>query len=130
MAKFFEEAKRVGLELMTYYIKIDKKEKVYLNMPLIFVVLFFALVNLDTKIWVLVVSIGMVLISESQVSIFKEEKGKEDDMTMSVKKTAMDKEKDNETNNIIDSVSSESSSDHSNKDDDDDDDYYEITIEK
>lgn len=142
--KFVLEAKRIFNELLTYYIKIDKKQKVYLNIPLILVLLFFVMVDLDTKIWVLVVSIGVILISECQVSIFKEDKDEDgsiiilDDLETSEHKPDVTKpevvdeevvQAKNDTVSVTDNQQS-SASEVVKGDDDDDDDYYEITIEK
>lgn len=126
LSKFIEEAKRIGLELLTYYIKIEKKDKVFLNFPLAFLVLFFAIVTMDTKIWVLVVSMGIILISESQVSIYKEEKLEDsvvEPLSKTVKEAFEESTKDDQT-------SIKEAEETLNKVDDDDDDYYEITIEK
>lgn len=143
--KFFDEAQRIFKELLTYYIKVDKKNKVFLNIPLVLILLFFVLVDLDTKIWVLVVSIGMILISESQVSIFKEEKKDDKDIIIVDEEPSNEEKKDDSTEaevevtasedvpveNVAVTVNDESSQVNiSSGDDDDDDDYYEITIEK
>lgn len=157
-SKFIDETKRIGAELLTYYFKIEKKDKIYMNIPLILVVLFFVFVNVDTKIWILVVGIGLILISESQVSIYKSEKEEEDLMVKKDPSEAESKEgvsrtpkadqstQSNEATHIdkrtIDTLDIETpdvtvtDNPMSEKNvtaksgDDEDDDYYEITIEK
>lgn len=126
LSKFMTELNRIVKELMTYYVKIDRKKEILLNLPLIMIVLFLVFLEVETKIWVLVIGIGAILISESQVTIYKrikdsdsiisqEKVQEEEDVTATNKKNQMSADIDNP----IDSA-------EVNKDDD----YYEVTIEK
>ena len=72
--KFSTEAKRIFKELLTYYIKITKNDDILMDLPLVIIVGFFLIMNVDLKVWIAVISIGIILISESTVSIYKKEK--------------------------------------------------------
>lgn len=121
-SRFMDEVKRIFSELLTYYFKVEKKDKVFIDIPLLIVVMFFTLVNLDTKIWVLVVGIGLILLSESQVSIFKVAK-EEDGLVKREKREQQ--QKDSIPTPVVPVQPPEPE-----LAEDDDDDYHEITIEK
>lgn len=123
-SRFMDEVKRIFSELLTYYFKVEKKDKVFIDIPLLIVVMFFTLVNLDTKIWVLVVGIGLILLSESQVSIFKV--AKEEDGLVKREKPEQ-QQKDSIPTPVVPVQPPEP---ELAEDEDDDDDYHEITIEK
>jgi len=136
LSKFMTELNRIVNELMTYYVKIDRKKEILINLPLIMIVLFLVFLEVETKIWVLVIGIGAILISESQVTIYKRIKDpdaiisqeivqKKEDVTVSndKKHEAVDI---NSMNASSESKISPKDSAEVNKDDD----YYEVTIEK
>ena len=69
-----EEGGRIYRELLTYYVKIIRKGKTLVDLPLMILVGLFLIMTTDSKIWVGVVSIGVILISESTLSIYRIEK--------------------------------------------------------
>ncbi|MDF1616536.1 hypothetical protein [Petrocella sp. FN5] len=134
LSKFMTELNRIAKELMTYYVKIDRKKEVLLNLPLIMIVLFLVFLEVETKIWVLVIGIGAILISESQVTIYKRSKDSDGIINQPevIEKEEAVSSHNNEqraarrgntttppNNKPLDSV-----------DENKDDDYYEVTIEK
>jgi hypothetical protein len=136
LSKFMTELNRIIKELMTYYVRIDRKKEILLNLPLIMIVLFLVFLEVETKIWVLVIGIGAILISESQVTIYKRSKDSDSIISREKEQEKEDKTTSNEMQqgaadiNVMDaSTKSESNSvdlAEVNKDDD----YYEVTIEK
>lgn len=136
LSKFMTELNRIFKELMTYYVRIDRKKEILLNLPLIMIVFFLVFIEVETKIWVLVIGIGAILISESQVTIYKRSKDsnsiisqekvqKKEDVASSHDK----KQGAEEINSTYASMKSNSNSVDS-EDVNKDDDYYEVTIEK
>lgn len=129
MKKMMDEIERIYKELLTYYLKVTRKEKVVIDLPLAIVVGLFLIMTVDSKIWVAIVSIGIILISECTVNIYRVTKEKDlivhnepnKESRMDVKKKNLVGE--NESRKVEPGVMG----DH---DHDDDDDYYEITIEK
>ncbi len=135
MNRLQDEIGRIYRELLTYYVKILRKEKTVLDIPLAVVVLFFLLLTSDSKIWMSVIVIGIILISESTVSLYRLEKdqdpivdesnSKEEEFertsTFEEAKAHPDRAADMNGSSEVSEVT---------KSKDDDDDYYEITIEK
>lgn len=135
-SRFFDEVNRLYRELLTYYFKITRKEAVLVNVPLLVVVGLFLVLTMDSKIWVGVITIGLILLSESDVAIYRVEvdderiirndpkdegphgtRPKEPSYQASKAETMKAQDGDQPTSDGIDKK-------------DDDDDYYEITIEK
>lgn len=108
-SKMKREGKRLLKELLSYYLKIEKGNMVYINLPLLFFILFLLFAGIEAKIWVLIIGLGAVFMSESKVSIFKRKK-KEDIILV---KEHID-----------------TSSDENKKEDKDTDDFNEFTINK
>lgn len=150
-SKLLKEAQRIFKELLTYYIKIERKGNIIMNMPLMFILVILFLGDIDTKIWLLVVSIGAILVSESQVSISKVKKDEEDMMvkpamkkreqkaeepkeSKKVEKPEEEKTYNGDEKSIKDGPLNKEDAENQDKVADetseDDDDYYEITIEK
>ncbi len=141
--KFFEEAKRIFNELLTYNIKITRHDEVLMNLPLIIIIGFFLIMNVDLKVWIAVISIGIILISESTVSIYKKEKK---DTSIIIKsepearpetsdnvvktETTVDVPVKNDLDTEVSHIVTDGQVTLDNKQDEEDDDYYEITIEK
>lgn len=157
--KLGDEVNRIYKELLTYYLKIVRKEKTVLDLPLLIPLGLFILMTTDSKIWVGVVTIGIILISESTVSIYRVEKEDKRVVRESGSQTVTKSDSQNVRQSDIDKamkqpysgptaqqteVSSARSAGQPPQDnatqppehpstpkkDDDDDDYYEITIEK
>jgi len=133
LSKFMTELNRIAKELMTYYVKIDRKKEILLNLPLIMIVLFLVFLEVETKIWVLVIGIGAILISESQVTIYKRSKDSDSIISQSNEpqkedvSTSYDKKQASKNlDPLMKTTSKPGDQVKINKDDD----YYEVTIEK
>lgn len=72
--KWMTEIQRLIKELLTYHIKITTGDKEVVNLPLAIVFGLFMIMAVDTKIWVAVISMGLILVSESVVSVDRVEK--------------------------------------------------------
>ena len=142
-SRFMDEAERIYKELLTYYFKITRKEEILVNVPLLVVVGLFLVMTMDTKIWVGIITIGLILLSESDVSIYR---GDVDDegivQNEPEKKTKTKKDEDvttteagpspetvDEKDVVLEATDTREDKEVIKKKDDDDD-YYEITIEK
>lgn len=143
-SRFMEEAHRIYKEALTYYFKIVRKGQVVVNVPLLIVVGLFLIMTVDSKIWVAVVTIGIILISESTVTIYKVEnedgfivKNKPAEGETELKRRPPESEGTSaETNAKTDvppkkkEIPLEKTQQLAEDEKDDDDDFYEITIEK
>lgn len=137
LSKVMDEAGRIYRELITYFLKITRKDKTVLDLPLIIVVGLFLIMTVDSKIWVSIVGIGIILISESTVNIYKVEKEEEriikndpiaDEAPMAPKASEEQPASASVEGMSTETVNDDNSNEPAKKDNDDD--YYEITIEK
>lgn len=124
-ARLLAEGERIYRESLTYYVKIVRRDKTVMDLPLLIMVGLFLLMNQDSKLWVAVVAIGLIFISESTVTIYRVQRQKKDFMETAAPTETGD-ERDLETPETTEEAPSE---EHKNTKDDDDD-YYEITIKK
>lgn len=125
-ARLLEEGERIYRESLTYYVKIIRRDKTVMDLPLLIIVGLFLLMNQDSKLWVAVVAVGLIFISESTVTIYRVQRQKKDLMeTEAPRETADEPEAEVEATEAMDEAPSE---EHKNTKDDDD--YYEITIKK
>lgn len=126
MARLTKEIERIYRELLTYYLKVTRKDKIIMDIPLLVVVGLFIIMTSDSKIWVGIVSIGIILISECTVAIHRVIKEEE----RIIRKEAFEEAKAegpakaDQENRVETALKTENDEDKS------DDDYYEITIEK
>ena len=136
-SRFFDETGRIYRELLTYYFKITRKEAILINVPLLVVVGLFLVLTMDSKIWVGIITIGLILLSESDVAIYRVEAEDERIIRNESKgdgqsdaEETVDKEVAKPTTEKVEKeVDNALATDETDKKDDDDD-YYEITIEK
>ncbi len=136
LSKFMTELNRLAKELMTYYVRIDRKKEILLNLPLIMIVLFLVFLEVETKIWVLVIGIGAILISESQVTIYK--RSKDSDSIISQPKEPpkedvpifRDEKQASKDLEHMDASKKSTGKSVDQAEVNKDDDYYEVTIEK
>jgi len=86
-----KEVRRLFKELLSYYIKIEKEERVYVDLPMIFFVIFLLFAEMEAKIWILAIGIGIIFITESKVSISKRKKIKKTLLVSKQKETSSQK---------------------------------------
>lgn len=136
-SRFLDETGRIYRELLTYYFKITRKEAIIVNVPLLVVVGLFLVLTMDSKIWVGVITIGLILLSESDVAIDRVEV--EDERIIrnepkgdrqSDQEASVDKEVPKPTPERAEKEVDDAMATNERDTKDDDDDYYEITIEK
>lgn len=118
-SRFSEEAGRIYHESLTYYFKITRGQKIVMDMPLLIIVGLFLIMNADAKIWVGIVTVGIILLSESSVTIYRVKKDQASETV----------HKDEEAEAPVKDETETEGTDKDMKDDDDDD-FYEITIKK
>ena len=130
LSRLMDEVGRIYKELLTYYLKVTRNDKTILDIPLVVIIGLYLIMTVDSKIWVGIVSIGIILISESTLNIYRVTKEEERIVRTDVKS------KDTANTDIEEPLSVDEPSEPevekvqtTNKEDDDDD-YYEITIEK
>lgn len=130
LSRLMDEIARIYKELLTYYLKITRKDKTMIDIPLVVIVGLYLIMTVDSKIWVGIVSIGIILISESSLNIYKVTKDEERIVRTASK--IQDAESEPTEESVLKDVPTPPKVGRvqtTNKEDDGDD-YYEITIEK
>lgn len=138
--KFLEEANRLFKEALTYNFKVSRHEEIVVDLPFVLIIGLLVMMDVDAKVWVTIISIGLILISESHVMVYKRHKKHEseegqvkmpesrDDGLKEARVKPEVKEEEISVKEVL-SNNSESGNDlHESPEQDDD--YYEITIEK
>ena len=120
--KATQEINRIYKEVLTYYIKITRKNKTVLDLPLLVIVGLFMVLASDSKVWVAIICIGLILLSESSVAIYR--------MEASDERIVRNDEKVKEPEGKSDSLEEVKVAETDEEDKDQDDDFYEITIDK
>jgi len=129
-SRLMDEVGRIYRELLTYYLKVTRNDKIIVDLPLIVVIGLYLIMTVDSKVWVGIVSIGIILISESTLTIHRVMK--EDERIVKTgdqgpkSSTRVDEkavDSDGPSKPVVEPGQATIK-------EEDDDDYYEITIEK
>ena len=133
-SRMMDDLTNLFWDALRYDLVIVRHEKVHMDLPLLILLGFFLLMPLDTKVWFLIIAMGLILMTECHVSIQKKDeydKAKTTPKKDQVK-TEPIKEEDQETSVQRNPAqgSEEAALNQEIEKDHDDDDYYEITIEK